>query len=257
MQPVFRALSKIEKTTARLQGKGYGAHSLHREVASIKKLLTQLPLSDEHKHNTTLVDVGANIGDYSAQLRSAFPLSRIFLFEPSPVNLQKLNNRFSHDNNIFIFPMALDNSSREACLYSDFPGSGLGSLTERELSFRNIDMKTKTKIQTVRFDQFFSNPSLEIDHFDFVKIDVEGHEIDVLNGMGDLLRKVRIIQFEFGGANIDTKTFFKDIYKLLISNYFTIYRISPIGLQNIYKYHEKEESFLTTNYVAVNQKSSF
>ena len=47
---------------------------------------------------------------------------------------------------------------------------------------------------------------------DFFKIDVEGHEMDVLKGIGDKISNIKLIQFEFGGCNIDTRCFFQDFW---------------------------------------------
>ena len=87
-----------------------------------------------------------------------------------------------------------------------------------------------------------------------MKIDVEGHELDVLKGFGDLIVKTKLVQFEFGGTNIDTRTFFQDFWYFFTKKNFRIYRISPKGKILINKYDEKHEYFLTTNYIAVNNR---
>jgi hypothetical protein len=60
---------------------------------------------------------------------------------------------------------------------------------------------------------------------DYVKIDVEGWELSVLQGFGDLVYNMRVIQFEFGGSNIDTRTFFQDFWYFFKDHNFSIYRI--------------------------------
>ena len=47
---------------------------------------------------------------------------------------------------------------------------------------------------------------------DFIKMDVEGHEYEVLSGGMKVLESVKVIQFEFGGCNIDTRTYFQDFW---------------------------------------------
>ena len=88
---------------------------------------------------------------------------------------------------------------------------------------------------------------------DYVKIDVEGHELDVLEGFGDLIKNVRLIQFEFGGCNIDTRTFFQDFWYYFTEKDFLIFRVTPRGPLLIKNYTEKDEFFLTTNYIALNK----
>ena len=61
------------------------------------------------------------------------------------------------------------------------------------------------EVNLMRFDNYWD----ENKYIDFVKIDVEGHELEVLEGFGNLIKITKLIQFEFGGCNIDTRTFFK------------------------------------------------
>ena len=83
---------------------------------------------------------------------------------------------------------------------------------------------------------------------------MEGHELDVLNGFGDLIYKTKLIQFEFGGCNIDTRTYFQDFWYFFNEKAFMIYRISPRGLIPIKDYNESDEYFFgSTNFIALNQ----
>ena len=84
-------------------------------------------------------------------------------------------------------------------------------------------------------------------------MDTEGHELNILKGMGDLIYKIRIIQFEFGGCNIDTRTFFQDYWYFFKAHQFDIYRIAPFGIIKINNYRESYERFQTTNYFCVNK----
>lgn len=86
---------------------------------------------------------------------------------------------------------------------------------------------------------------------DLLKIDVEGHELDVLAGASDVLHSVSVVQFEFGGCNIDTRTYFQDFFYFFTRAGFNLFRLGPKGLDRIAAYSEAEESFQTTNYFAV------
>jgi hypothetical protein len=125
-------------------------------------------------------------------------------------------------------------------------------------------MSKSEEIITKRFDDYWKttefgksdDKSNDNTIIDYVKIDVEGHELDVLEGFGSIIDNVRIIQFEFGGANIDTRTFFQDFWYFFTDKNYSLYRISPIGVLPIRKYTELDEFFSTTNYIAVNNKFS-
>ena len=83
-------------------------------------------------------------------------------------------------------------------------------------------------------------------------MDIEGNEFKALEGIGKYLNKVKIIQFEFGQANVDSRTYFRDYYEFFIKNDFLIYRITPTRLQLIKNWSENLEHFRVTNYLAVN-----
>ena len=57
---------------------------------------------------------------------------------------------------------------------------------------RILDKSTFNNL--MRFDNYWD----ENKYIDFVKIDVEGHELEVLEGFGNLIKITKLIQFEFG-----------------------------------------------------------
>ena len=134
-------------------------------------------------------------------------------------------------------------------LYSDFQGSGLGSLANRDLRHLGLEMSEKEAVESTTLDIFCKQHQIHC--IDFLKLDIEGFEYHALKGAGGLIqdKKIKFIQFEFGGADIDTRTFFRDFY-LLLSPKFKIYRILKNGLQPVEKYSEFDEVFVTTNYLA-------
>lgn len=83
-------------------------------------------------------------------------------------------------------------------------------------------------------------------------MDIEGHELYALKGASTLLSEKRIsnIQIEFGGCNIDSRTYFKDFWNLL-HNDFNVYRVLQDGLWEITKYSERLECFVTSNFLFV------
>ena len=89
--------------------------------------------------------------------------------------------------------------------------------------------------------------------FGGMPIDVEGHELEVLNGCGASLKSTKIIQFEFGGCNIDSRTFFRDFWKFFDAHGFILFCITPFGLRRVGSYRTIEESFATANYLGVNK----
>ena len=238
----IKIIEKLIQLMYRIIGIGYGSGSIKKEVESVKKLIGE---------GRVFVDCGGNIGKYSSEILRVFPNSNIHIFEPSKHNVQILNSKFKDEKNIIVNGVGLSNINEESTLFSDESGSGLGSLTKRRLDHFSIDFDFKEKIKLVRLDEYW-NKNIKSEFIDLVKIDVEGHEIQVLEGLGEKIKNVKSIQFEFGGCNIDTKTYFQDFWYFFKDHNFTIFRISPIGIIEINKYRELYESFTTTNFICIN-----
>jgi len=239
MKNIFKLL---EKLAAYAQGKGYGASSIKNEVKQ--------SLCFTKKDSILAIDIGGNIGNYSQELLRQSPNSEIHIFEPSKVNIQKLNQSFHNQPNVKVQPFALSDEAGGGVLYSDRPGSGLGSLTKRNLVHFNIDFEESENINKIRFEDYWRNV-LDSREIDLVKIDIEGHELSALKGFGAAIEAVKVIQFEFGGCNIDTRTYFQDFWYFFNGKGFDLHRITPFGSSLLDKYSEMDECFRTTNYIAV------
>ena len=128
----------------------------------------------------------------------------------------------------------------------------MGSLAKMRLDHFDIQFDVHEEVRTLRFEDYWIN-TLRARPIDLVKIDVEGHELSVLRGFGEALGYVKLLQFEFGGCNIDSRSFFQDFWYLLSDQGFDLYRITPLGAQRVRRYREMDECFVTTNFMAVNR----
>ena len=207
-------------------------------------------LKKKSEKDLILFDVGGNIGKYSIVLNEIIPQNRIiYAFEPSKVTSQKFIENTKTIPNLILNNIGLSDKKCELDLFYDAETSGLSSVYQRDLNHVNISMAKSEKVNLERLDDFCNQNN--IDRIDLLKIDVEGHELSVLNGCGKLLneKKIRFIQFEFGGCNIDSRTYFKDFFNLLNPNYI-IYRIIQHNMIEVKNYSELNEIFTTVNYFA-------
>ena len=232
----------IENLTSQLQGKGFDI-SITEQINACKKLL-------KNRNINFIFDVGANKGNYTKELLKHYKQANLYLFEPSLLNYKRLNLQFAKEKNIKIINKALSNKNGFGFLYSEKSGSGLASLFKRRLDHFNTKFNIKEKIILTRLDNFLKNRSIIIDYF---KIDAEGSEIKILEGFGKFIGKIKLIQFEFGGCNIDSRTFFQDFWYYFKKHNFDLYRITLAGPQKINTYNESDEYFKTTNYIAFNK----
>lgn len=246
--PLLYKLARItEKIACYAQGKGYGATTIKQENQQVHKLLGNIP--------KLVVDIGGNIGEYTAEVRRRNPYVEIHTFEPCATNIEKLKLRFANDHRTTILPWAISDKTGTKTLFSDKLGSGLGSLTKRRLDHFNITFDFEESIHTIRFEEYWRN-NLASRSLDIVKMDIEGHEFSALNGFGEAIFSTKIIQFEFGGCNIDTRTYFQDFWYFFREHKFDLYRITPFGVEKLKFYKESDEFFTATNYIAVNKNLS-
>ena len=223
-------------------GKGWGSYTMSEEFSAVRSIL----------NNNTFdlcVDIGANEGEYTQEIINNYPHSEVAVFEPAEKLAERLRGRFDNLPNVTVEQFAVSTEEGSAVLYGNATNTGLSSLTKRRLEHKGIDFSKEEIVQTIKFEDYWRHV-LDSQHIDFCKIDVEGHELDVLEGFGEAINHVSAIQFEFGGCNIDTRTFFQDFWYFFRKHNFEIYRISPMGLIHITQYSELDEIFTTTNYIA-------
>lgn len=199
-----------------------------------------------NKRGNVMMDVGANVGDYSKVLSTSFPETNVYSFEALPATFHILKENLTNYKNIMCENMALGDKIEERTFFSDGAGSHLSSFYPTE-SMHNERLK-KNIIPITTIDSFCREK--EIEKIDFLKIDVEGFELEVLKGAESMIKEGKIlnIQFEFGGNHVTSGTHFYTIFK-----YLSQYRISRVlknGLRPYTNYDKLYEVYSSANYLA-------
>lgn len=202
-----------------------------------------------------IFDVGANAGQYLALAKSVLADQQpvIHSFEPSATAFEALRTAWGGTPGVHLNACGLAETAGHREFFADAPGSPLGSLTRRRLDHLQIETAHREQVYVDSLDGYCA--ARGIDRIDLLKIDVEGHELDVLRGAEQMLarRAIRMVCFEFGGCNIDTRTFVRDFwYFFECRGMCAMHRIMPNGrLFRISAYDEGVEAFRTTNFLAV------
>ena len=166
--------------------------------------------------------------------------------------IQRSLTKNKYKDNITLNNIGLGCDNEDLTLYYDVQGSGLASLTKRKLDHFNIDFNESEIVKIKTLDSYCSDN--KINHIHLLKIDVEGHELDVLAGANKMFlnNSIDMVTFEFGGCNIDTRTFFQEFWYFFTKNDMDIYRITPSGyLYKLEQYKEIIEQYRTTNFIAI------
>ncbi|HOV13179.1 MAG TPA: FkbM family methyltransferase [Spirochaetota bacterium] len=205
-----------------------------------------------NKNNLVIFDVGANIGDYSFQLVSIFPASTIYSFEPNPTTYKNFLSK-NHYSNINIYEMGLGSERSNKKLYSDGVLSQKATVISDIYKYIHKEVKDiieyEIKIDTI--DNFCKDNSIE--KINFLKIDTEGLEYEILKGANNIIRNknIDIIQFEFNSMNVSSRVFLIDFY-ILLDNYL-FFRLNSNNLIPMLDYTVDNEIFKFQNIIAINK----
>jgi FkbM family methyltransferase len=230
---------------------GYGSAHLGVDASGETALLEKLADRWSDRDEVTVFDVGGYGGEYARAVRAAFgPRARVHTFEPNPVMYSSLLERVAGDGGITCHQLALGKEPGSARLFVDRVGSSRASLVEETFNVIQRPATESFEVTVATVDDVAAAQS--IDRIDVIKVDVEGHELSVLQGAKGLLTRaaVDVVQFEFGEANVASRTYLRDFWELLGPRY-DFFRLTARGPVR-FQYRTKYEVFaLETNYVAV------
>ena len=234
-------LLTVEREIQKLRGIGFSGPNAQFEAETVFKFLPNPTNKD-----LVVLDVGAHIGSFVNAILEINPHAKIIAFEPSAKSFQILEATFKENANVSCYQLALDSTVSYQRLFFDKPGSELSSLSRRSNLGFAFDGAAYVEVSSIDVicQKYNLEPSL-------IKIDTEGNELEVLKGAIQTLKLFKpIIQFEFGGTAIDSRTFFVDYWEFLSQLDYSIYRITPLGPIRIKTYSEREEVFVFMNLIA-------
>jgi len=149
--------------------------------SEIRSLVSALAQED------VAVDVGANKGAYIPALSRAVPRGRVVAFEPQPVLADYLRRACAaaRFDNVTVEAAGVSSTPGAMTLYvpgegESSPGATLESAIERRENCRHL------QVPVVTLDAYFAG---EVRRIGGLKIDVEGHELAVLQGAAELIRE--------------------------------------------------------------------
>lgn len=182
-----------------------------------------------------VLDVGANVGGYAKLIKKFNQNIDIHAFEPHPATYQKLIKNIDRlDIKTYNVGVGFSEGVLNLYDYAEEDGSEHASLYKDVIEQIHKGQTIAHEVRIISLDAFAAEH--KIDRVGLLKIDTEGHELEVLKGFEHFIRdnKVDLIHFEFNEMNIASKVCFKDFWELL-SNY-DFYRMLPDGLVPIRHY---------------------
>lgn len=243
------SIFKIDLYSIYLNSQGILNTSNTGEHEYLKNLSNEISSLD----NPIIIDVGSNIGKYSKMVAKTISNSVIYCIEPNKFSFEILKKNLRDEKgNIFYFNVGL--SSRKEIknlnIYPFEKSTSHASVYKNLFQeFHNEAIPLEVEASFYTLDEFIENQKIQ--SVELLKIDTEGHELEVLKGAKKSLSLgiIKRIQFEFGECHVFSKVFLHDFFSLLPE--YTFYRINKSGLINIMPYNVKNEIFRFQNIIAI------
>jgi len=195
----------------------------------------------------TILDVGANKGQWYQLAKAYFPGSRIISVEPSITSFSVLKAVNKEDS----FNIALTISDGVLDFYERGFASEHSSLSMFGSKYDDDDSVTaRHKVVAKRLDSFLQ--SIQVERLDILKIDTEGHDRNVLEGSTYFLKNqlITIVEFEYNQKWLLTKSCLRDAIELLASNGYSIYKLMPSELRP-YRWKASDEGYNYGIFIAI------
>ncbi len=188
----------------------------------------------------TVIDVGANVGQFASEIRAVLPDAHIYSFEPMKECFAKLNISRKNDRNFTSYNIGLGDIAGTSVIHKNSyaPSSSMLSNTELlEDAFPFTKDSTDEKIIVKTLDSILQASNIKRNIL--LKLDVQGYEEKVLRGAVNLLPHVSIVLAETSfRALYENQPLFSNIYNFLTEKGFEYHG----GLQN--KRHPKTGEIL-------------
>jgi len=180
--------------------------SLRLSIDGVYGELDTLTMKQHIKKNDIVIDVGANIGYYTLLFsRLTENFGKVFGFEPEPNNFELLrkNVKINNYKNIILEEKAVSKNHGRINLHLAKNGIVGHRIYDSDNSSGSID------VEMISLDNYFSKLNL-IEKINFIKIDVEGAELGVFQGMEKILHESKNLKIfsefnrdiiENGGSN--------------------------------------------------------
>jgi len=207
---------------------------------------------------TLLLDVGANIGDWSLAACRHLPSATVHAFEIAPRTAEELrsNAEAAFPDRLVVNGFGLGDREGDITIYfseeSTTATSTIGEVFAVSAAEHGIRALTEIPARITTGDAYLREHRLE--RVNFLKIDVEGAEFSVLHGFAKAFGRgtIELVQFEYGPINVRTRQFLEDYYRFFTERGFEVGKLYPEGVA-FRPFGADDEDFAGPNYIACHE----
>jgi len=172
----------------------------------------------------------------------------VHYFDPVNEFIEKLKKEKNLNKNSYFNNFGLGEEDKQIYYYPKYE-----SFYDRINSCRISDDLNKILLNIKKGKDYVINNNIK--NIDFLKIDTEGYELNVLKGFEDSLENVKIIQFEYGGTFLDNKIKLVDVINYLKEKgFYNFSYLTNYGTEIIKDFNDHYEY---CNIVCINKNSNF
>jgi FkbM family methyltransferase len=191
-----------------------------------------LELKKNHLKINSFIDVGAHKGIYTDLILRNFKVKKVFMFEPQKNIFNFIKKKYKKFRNIKVLNNAISNNEKMKNIYINHHDltSSLTKLNKNNLYLKiksklfggNIDKMISHfyKVKTKRLSNIIKKEKLK--KVDLLKIDTEGHELNVLIGLEKKIKIVNTILIEFHTDSIYLNYDSRKIHNYLLNKNFIL-----------------------------------
>jgi FkbM family methyltransferase len=185
VKKLLKTLLKLLKTL--LSRAGYTSYNDRPWGYSLKTDLKKLGFSPRKAQ--VILDIGANDGRWLASAYKIFPRATFHAFEPVPTTFETLCANVAKRARVRTYNSGFSSETKIISMQI-YDNSRVNSMEIAKVQPGHRPLKT-VSVQCATLDEWLDGLGLAINEIDFIKIDVEGHELHVLNGGAKMLRETR------------------------------------------------------------------
>jgi FkbM family methyltransferase len=172
----------------------------------------------------------------------------VHYFDPVESFIEELKNQKNINKNSYFNNFGLGTENKELYYYPRYQ-----SFYDRINSCNFSDDSNKILLHIKKGKDYVIDNNIQ--NIDFLKIDTEGYELEVLQGFDDFLENIKIIQFEYGGTFLDNNTKLIDVKNYLENKGF--YKFSYLTIDGPILITDFNDHYQYCNIVCINKNSNF
>jgi len=159
-----------------------------------------------------IIEIGANNGDHTSEFSKN---SKVWAFEPIPLYVKILKDRFKNNSNVVIIDSAVSDFDGVSSFNVSTNGwsSSLNDLTDFSINNTKVRFESQINVNVTRMDTFIIENN--IDTIDYFHCDAQGNDLKILHSFGDKLSLIKKGKVEVSFGNELYKDVINDLHSVI------------------------------------------